>query len=206
MWSARVTTTRLGTASRTFTLTSAQKRLASLPLAIRFGTKCASFAASIATPTPTATPIPTPTPTPTPAPKPTLTSIDLNTPASGATIDQNNPAAPGCLPLAGEDANRGFGFTVGFDWNAPPLNGVEEYELVLQHVGSLYPALDVRVATPDFTWTDCNTFVTDQNLSSWHWQVKALNNDKQVIAVSEQRAISFLPCRLADGTTACSAP
>ena len=65
---ARVTTTRSGRATRTFTLTSAQKGRASLPLAIRFGTKCASFTASIATPTPTPGPTPTPTPTPTATP------------------------------------------------------------------------------------------------------------------------------------------
>ena len=52
----RVTTTSLGSATRTLTLTTAQKRLAVLPLAIRFGTKCASFA----------TPSPSPTPSPTP--------------------------------------------------------------------------------------------------------------------------------------------
>lgn len=52
---ARVTTSGLGSAARTLTLTSAQKRLATLPLAIRFGSKCASFSA------PTPSPRPTPT-------------------------------------------------------------------------------------------------------------------------------------------------
>jgi hypothetical protein len=86
------------------------------------------------------------------------------------------------------------------------LEGVSGYQLVVRHIDALNPALDVRVATPSFTWTACNAFVTDPNLDNWHWQVTALDMANGVIAVSEQRAIRFLPCRLADGKTACSAP
>ena len=203
--SGAVTTTRYGTASRRFTLTSAQKSLASLPLALRFGTKCAPFATPMATPTPASTPTPTfmPTPTPTPMPTPkttTLPVIALNTPTAGATIVQNDPST-GCSP----DANRGYGFIVRFEWTAPLGQGLVQYELVVQHTGSDFPALDVRVADANFTWTDC-AFVVDRNRADWHWQVTALNGDQQAIAASDKRAISFLPCRLADGTTPCSAP
>jgi Phosphoesterase family. len=52
---ARVTTSGLGSAVRTLTLTRAQKRLATLPLAIRFGSKCASFSAPTPSPSPTPT-------------------------------------------------------------------------------------------------------------------------------------------------------
>ena len=49
-------------------------------------------------------------------------------------------------------------------------------------------------------------FVTDRNLDDWFWQVTALDRANQALAVSEQRAISFLPCRLSDGRTPCTAP
>jgi hypothetical protein len=86
------------------------------------------------------------------------------------------------------------------------VEGVSGYQLVVRHIDALHPALDVRLATPGFTWTGCNNFVIDRNLDNWHWQVTALDGANQVLAVSEQRTISFLPCRLSDGTTACSAP
>lgn len=132
---------------------------------------------------------------------PTSPGIALNTPTVGATIAQN-VASAGCSP----NATRGNGFVVNVEWAVPSVEDLAEYELVVQRIGSLYPALKVSVATPTFIWTACNTFVIDANLANWQWQVTALNNDRQVIAVSEQRAISFLPCRVADGATACSAP
>jgi hypothetical protein len=66
----RVATTHAGTVLRSIALTNAQTRVATLPLAIRIGTTCASFAATAPTPTPTPTPTSTPTPTPTPTPSP----------------------------------------------------------------------------------------------------------------------------------------
>jgi hypothetical protein len=47
--------------------------------------------------------------------------------------------------------------------------------------------------------------IIDNNLTAWHWHVTALDNGKKVVATSEQRAITFGPCRLANGTT-CNAP
>jgi hypothetical protein len=131
---------------------------------------------------------------------PTPVGIALITPPSGATIVQNDPST-GCSP----NPTRGYGFVVHFAWTAPPGAGLREYRLVVQHVGSFNPALDVRVAHPSFTWTACGSFVPDPNLDNWQWHVTALNKDQQVVAVSEPRAIRFLPCRLADGTP-CSAP
>lgn len=127
--------------------------------------------------------------------------IALSTPPAGAPIVQNDPST-GCSP----NAAWGYGHVVKFAWTAPLLEGVSGYQLVVRHIDALNPALDVRVATPSFTWTACNAFVTDPNLDNWHWQVTALDMANGVIAVSEQRAIRFLPCRLADGKTACSAP
>ena len=132
---------------------------------------------------------------------PTLPGIALNVPAAGATIVQNDPST-GCAP----NATYGYGTVVNFAWTAPLLEGLFGYELVVRHIDALNPALDVRVATPSFTWTSCGSFVADPNLDNWHWQVTALDKANRVIAVSERRAISFLPCRLTDGTTACSAP
>ena len=137
----------------------------------------------------------------TPQAQPTLPGIALDTPAAGATIVQNDPST-GCAP----NATYGYGHVVHFEWTARAVKGLGEYRLVVQHVGSLNPALDVRVATPSFTWGSCGSFVADPNLDNWHWQVTALDKANQVIAVSEQRAIRFLPCRLADGKTACNAP
>jgi hypothetical protein len=79
------------------------------------------------------------------------------------------------------------------------LVGVAEYELVVPRVGSLIPALDIRVATPGFAWTSCS-FVGDASLANWQWQFGALRSGNEVIAASEPRAITFLPCRLADGS------
>jgi Tol biopolymer transport system component len=127
--------------------------------------------------------------------------IALSTPPAHATIVQNDPST-GCSPKA----TWGYGHVVHFAWTAPLLEGLSGYQLVVRHVGALNPAVDVRVATPSFTWSACNAFVADPNLDNWHWQVTALDEANRVIAVSEQRAVRFLPCRLADGKTACSAP
>jgi hypothetical protein len=131
---------------------------------------------------------------------PTPPAIALGMPTAGATIVQNDPST-GCSP----NATRGYGYVVHFEWTAPSLEGLFLYELVVRNINALNPALDDRVTTASFTWTSCNSFVTDGNLAGWHWQVTATDTANRVIAVSEQRAIRFLPCRLADGTP-CNAP
>jgi hypothetical protein len=60
--SLAVTATSAGKLARTVTLTSAQTRLARLPLAIRYGKYCAPLAAPVVAPAPTPTPTPTPEP------------------------------------------------------------------------------------------------------------------------------------------------
>ena len=135
------------------------------------------------------------------APPSTVGVITLSSPPAGAKIVQDDPST-GCPP----NATRGYGQVVHFAWTGLSLEGLSGYRLVVRHIDAIYPALDVPVATPSFAWTACNAFVADPNLDNWHWQVTALDKADRVIAVSEQRAISFLPCRLADGTTPCSAP
>jgi dipeptidyl aminopeptidase/acylaminoacyl peptidase len=135
------------------------------------------------------------------APPSTIGVIALSAPPAGAAIVQNDPSS-GC-PY---DATRGYGSIVKFAWTALSLEGLSGYRLVVRHIDAIYPALDVKVATSSFIWTACNGFVADHNLGNWHWQVTALDKADRVIAVSEQRAITFLPCRLADGETPCSAP
>ena len=125
-------------------------------------------------------------------------SLTLNTPASSAVIAQND-SSTGCT----FNANRGYGFVNNFSWTDPQLKGVHRYELVLQH-GASTPALDVIVTGTSYQDLACNAFVIDNNLSNWHWQVSALNNGKKVIALSEQRPLSFAPC-LVSGVP-CSAP
>ena len=132
---------------------------------------------------------------------PTLPRIALNTPVAGATVVQNDPST-GCPP----NATRGYGLAVTFAWNPLPVEGVSGYRLVVRRIGALYPALDMRVEAPGWTWMDCNGFIADHNLDDWYWQVTALDGANQVLAVSEQRAFSFLPCRLSDGRTPCTAP
>lgn len=135
------------------------------------------------------------------APPRTVGVIALSTPPAGAKIAQNDPST-GCPP----NATRGYGHVVHFAWTAPSLEGLSGYRLVVRRIGALYPALDMRVAAPGYTWMGCNTFVIDRNLDDWHWQVTALDGANEVLAVSEQRAFSFLPCRLSDGRTPCTAP
>jgi hypothetical protein len=53
--STRLTTTSVGSITRTITLTTAQARAAKLPLAVRVGTRCASLKAPVVIPTPSCT-------------------------------------------------------------------------------------------------------------------------------------------------------
>ncbi len=153
-------------------------------------------------PTPRVTPRPTPKPTPNVTPKPTLPEIRLVAPAPGATVLQNDPAT-GCSTSARPLA--GYGWTVTFEWAAPEMAEVAAYELIVQHVGAIYPVVDVRVSDLSFTQTACAAFVVDCNLTDWHWQVTALDSAERVIATSRQGWFSFMPCRLDDGTP-CRAP
>jgi hypothetical protein len=72
--SYRIATSAAGAISRTVRLTTAQTRAARLPLAIRVGSRCATFAAPAVlappSPSPSASPSPSPSPGPSPSPSP----------------------------------------------------------------------------------------------------------------------------------------
>ena len=71
----------------------------------------------------------------------------------------------------------------------------------MQHGSSTPIVLEVDGATTTtFTELGCNTFVIDNNLSAWHWQVNAVGSGKNVLGTSERRPFTFGPCRLANGT------
>ena len=64
--SKAIKTSSAGKITATLILTTTQTRLTKLPLSIRVGTRCGTFAALTPAPTPTPTPVPTPTGTPIP--------------------------------------------------------------------------------------------------------------------------------------------
>ena len=130
--------------------------------------------------------------------------ITLVTPAANAIVTQNDPVLATQCPA---NAARGTGYVIEFSWTLPSdVSQFKRYQVVLQHGSSIPIELDVDGAsTTSFTHLSCNSFVIDTNLSGWHWQVNALGNGDKVVASSEQRALTFGPCRLADATP-CNAP
>jgi hypothetical protein len=137
-----------------------------------------------------------------PPPPDTMT---LSAPTANVVIPQNDSSLStrGCTL----DPARGWGYAIDFSWNSPPnLKGVKRYELVLQRGNAAPLVFDIPGSTTtSFSDVACNSFVIDNNLTGWHWQVSALNTGKKVIAISEQRPLEFAACRLADNS-ACSAP
>ena len=158
-----------------------------------------------ATPGATATPGPAATPafsiaaaTPTPAPPAVAGVITLVAPAAGAVVTQNDPSLATKCPA---NATRGLGYVIEFSWKAVGLANVAGFQVVMQHGSGTPIVLDVDGSTTtSLSALSCNTFVIDNNLTGWHWQVNALNNGKQVVVSSQQRAFTFGPCRLANGT------
>jgi hypothetical protein len=128
--------------------------------------------------------------------------ITLADPVTGAVIPQND-LATGCAL----NATYGYGYMIAFDWStARAVPNGTTFTLVLQHTGAPFPALTQEGLTdPSYLLVECNTFVIDSNLSSWYWQVSVFGADGRVRAVSEQRPLSFAPCRLSGGQ-ACNAP
>jgi len=126
--------------------------------------------------------------------------IDLLDPAPSVVITQNDPAT-GCA----NDATRGFGFRITFDWSdSKILKGKQTYTLTVQHAGALPDTFD-GLKTTSFDDLECGSFVVDQNLSNWTWQVSVINAKGEVRGTSEKRPFSFAPCRLSSGL-ACNAP
>jgi hypothetical protein len=127
--------------------------------------------------------------------------IELLNPAPNAVITQNDPAT-GC----GSPSTYGSGFMIKFQWSdSKPLNGLRAYKVTIQHAGSV-PDTFGPMRTTSLNDVECNSFVLDQNLSNWTWQVSLINPfTGKVLGTSEKRPFSFAPCRLAGGQ-ACSAP
>ena len=89
--------------------------------------------------------------------------VTLDSPAANAVIPQDDPAI-GCA----FDPNRGSGFMIAFDWTTlRPLSAGNTFTLVLQHTGSIAPALQQEGLTdPSFDFVECNSLVSDTNLSN----------------------------------------
>ena len=96
---------------------------------------------------------------------------------------------------------------IAFDWTTlRPLSPGSTFTLVLQHTGSIAPALQQEGLTdPTYDFVDCNSFVIDTNLSNWYWQVMVVGHSGRVRSTSEQQPLSFAPCQLPGGQ-ACNAP
>jgi hypothetical protein len=129
-------------------------------------------------------------------------AVTLLAPGPGGLFKQNDPTI-GC----DAHADRGFGFRLVFDWE--DVEGVEQYDIVLQHVGSPIAAVRERVIESKHERTWCNAFVADFNLDQWIWRVAAIGPSSSGAVPdtlwSETREYGFEPCRHADGRP-CSAP
>lgn len=142
--------------------------------------------------------------TPTPNPTAALAALSMS-PNNNASILQNSPAS-GCSLLAGADATRGRGFLIQFHWTAPSsTNGIAGYEIYVTKAGAPIPLVDTFVATTDFTETQCNAFVADQNLHGWQWRLRSRDEQGQFTEWTPWARFEFSPCRLSDGTP-CGAP
>ena len=146
-----------------------------------------------------------PTLSPTPTPTSTLAALSMS-PNNNASIPQNTQG-PGCSLLTGADATRGIGFVIPFHWTAPSssTNGLAGYEIYVTKVGAPIPLVDTFAATTDFTETQCNSFVTDQNLQNWQWRTRSQDGQGQFGDWTPWASFEFSPCRLNDGTP-CRAP
>lgn len=133
-----------------------------------------------------------------------LAAPQLLAPINGALIQQNNPNI-GCT--LSSEPTRGFGFQIVFDWSdvAAP-NGVAGYDLVAQSQNATLPIVNTFVeGASTFTFTACNSFVDDGNLTGWQWRVRTRDTNGNVGPWSPFGSFAFAPCRLPD-ESACSAP
>jgi hypothetical protein len=63
------------------------------------------------------------------------------------------------------------------------------------------------VSSTDFTLTDCNSFVTDNNSQNWQWHVRAQDAPGLPLTYWPPWAtFSFSPCRLSDRNPATQCP
>ena len=132
-------------------------------------------------------------------PPPAPSAPSLLTPINGAAVPQNNPNI-GCsfTPF------RGYGLQVHFDWeNSVSSDGIAGYDIVARFQGTAIPIVQTFVSASEYTYTNCNSFVADQNLNNWQWQVRAKSNAGVYGPWSDTGVFNFAPCRLSDGS-ACS--
>lgn len=125
----------------------------------------------------------------------------LLTPLPQSSMAQNTPelACPA-------HPTRGFGFRLVFTWReAEASAGIARYHLRVQHRQAPVPILETVVT--DTTWTAfyCNTFVADDALADWEWQVQAEDTRGHRGPWSITGVFHMQPCRLSDGTP-CHAP
>jgi hypothetical protein len=121
-----------------------------------------------------------------------VSSPELLTPINNEAIQQNNPNI-GC-PF---DPTRGFGYQIVFDWTDSVADaGIAGYQVFAEHVGSTVPLLDAFVTDSELTLTSCNAFVSDENVDSWRWRVKAVDVLGNESAWTEFGLFHFEPCRI----------
>jgi hypothetical protein len=123
-------------------------------------------------------------------------------PINSAVIQQNRTDI-GCSA----NPTYGRGHQIVFQWRAPSSapGGIAGYNLIAQHVGSAFPIVNTFVSTTSHTYTSCNSYVADPNLTNWRWQVQAVYSGGGNSAWSPWASFQFAPCRLSDGTP-CNAP
>jgi hypothetical protein len=126
-------------------------------------------------------------------------SVTLDSPKQNARIRQND-ASLGC-PY---DPNRGYGFEVDYSWSASPAADVAYYQ-VWVHAPTGADILKYQGADTSVADLQCNSFVTDDNLKGWTWEVKAFDAADTQVGVSETRSYRFESCRI-KGNVRCSAP
>jgi hypothetical protein len=122
-----------------------------------------------------------------------LAAPRLLVPDEGAIVPQS-PADLDCAPTkAGIRGNR-----IAFSWGDGEPSEVKEYEIVLQHVGSLFPVFTKTVTEPHYVYLSCGTYINDQNLGGWEWKVRAVDKRGSPSDWSPARSLSFAPCRIGD--------
>jgi len=129
-----------------------------------------------------------------------LSTPALISPTSASLIIQNNPDI-GCALSA--EPTRGYGYRVAFDW--ADVAGATGYEIFAEHAGAAVPIVNTTTEGSSHTFTSCNSFVVDGNLTGWHWRVRALGSGDAVGPWSAFVDFAFAPCRLPD-QTACHVP
>jgi hypothetical protein len=116
-------------------------------------------------------------------------------PGQTQRVRQNDPTL-GC-PF---DANRGYGFGVLFVWESLNNPNVGSYHLLVRSSTATLPAVQAVTTESSYQWLACNSFVIDENIRSFTWQVRAVGVNGVLGPWSEVRRLPFGTCRKADGT------